>query len=190
MQLRIRDGDEKAFTELFHTYQPRIYTFIRRISGMETLAQEIVQDTFLKIWLKRDTLGELQNIGGWIHTIASHLAYNALTRENANDRLLNRLQLIAEARSPETFTPTERLLLEKEYADLLSKAVQKLPERQLIAYRLIKEQGLTRTQAAAEMGISPESVKTNLALALQKIRAYCIARLGPLGLLLFLWASR
>ncbi len=49
---------------------------------------------------------------------------------------------------------------------------------------------MSREQAAAQMGISPESVKTNLATALRKIRAYCTARMGVLGLLVYLWAER
>jgi RNA polymerase sigma factor (sigma-70 family) len=186
----VKAGEERAFAILFNEFRPVIYTHIRRISGSESLAQEIVQDTFLKIWLKRDSLAEIEHFGGWIYKVASNIAYTALTRNANEERRLQAFKDVNSSQPAETFTTTERMLLEKEYSALLQDAVRLLPERQLMAYQLTKEQGLTREQAAEQMGISSESVKTNLAMALQKIRAYCLARMGPLGLLLFLWANR
>lgn len=188
---RIAAGDQHAFTQFFEHYQPIIYTYILRLSGSEMLSQEIVQDTFLKTWLKREKLTQLGNVGGWLGRIAANLTYDALRKQNTDRKRLEEVKThFATHEAPETFTPTEVMIIEEQYAELLDEAVKTLPKRQLEAFQLIKIERLTREQAAARMGISPESVKTNLAVALQKIRAYCTQRMGAIGLLLFLWSSR
>lgn len=190
MLLAIAQGDQKAFEALYRHYQPVIYTFAFRTSRSETLAQEIVQDAFLKVWLKRENLKEIDNFGGWLYTLSSHIAYDALRKVQTRERRVDAALRQIEDTPQETFTSTETLLLEKEYAALLETAVRTLPERQQETFRLIKQEGMSREQAATAMGISEESVKTNLAKALSKIRAHCVARMGTVGLLIFLWATR
>lgn len=186
---RLSNGEEPAFAEIFQHYHPIIYSYVLRLTGAETLAEEIVQDSFLKVWLKREALKNMENFGGWLFTIAANLTTDALRKLEASSK--NQQKYASESRLLSTsFTPTETILLQKEYAQLIHDAVQSLPERQRISFQLVKEQGLTRDEAARQMGISIESVKTNLAMATQKIRAYCVARMGSLGMLMYIWMNR
>lgn len=75
---------------------------------------------------------------------------------------------------------------EKEFKNILDQAIVRLPEKQQATYRLIKEQNLKRDQAAAELNVSPETVKWNLDQAMRSIRAYCLAHLKDLPLILLL----
>lgn len=184
-------GDETAFAKLFEHYQPIIYTMVIRLSGSESMAEEIVQDSFLKVWLNRHQLTGMVNFGGWLYRIASNLTYDAL-RKAALQKKRKRTVAgqMAEHQSDSPFTSTETLLLESQYARLVQEALGTLGERQLQAFRLVKLEGLSREEAASRMKISLSSLKTHLAVSLQKIRAYCISRLDALGVLIFLWANR
>ena len=185
---RVAAGDTQAFEILFHQYHPAVYTVINRITRSEELAEDLCQDCFLKIWLQRNQLPALENFTGWLHTVAANLTYDALRKRNA-DTLRNQRYGEAE-RELNSFTPTEKLLLEKEYANLVQGAINTLPGKQKEVFILIKQQGLSREEAATVLGVTPETVKSNLQAATQKLRAYCIARLGIVGALLLAWATR
>lgn len=186
--LSVASGDARAFGILFDTYHPAIYTIVLRITRSAEMAEDLCQDCFLKAWLQRSNLPAIENFAGWLRTVAANLTYDALRKRKA-DTL--RSQVYGEtAQQTGSFTPTETLLLEKEYAGLVQMALNTLPEKQKQVFVLVKQQGLTREEAAAAMGVSPETVKSNLQAATQKLRAYCIARLGIAGALLLAWATR
>jgi RNA polymerase sigma-70 factor (family 1) len=188
-QLLLREtgaGDERAFSELFDHYEPNIYSFVLRTTRSEETAREIVQDTFLKVWLNRENLQTIKDFRKWLHTIVANLTNDALRKYQSHQRLMSELKHDA-AQKTESFTSTEDLILDKQYAALLQDALLQLPDRQREAFRLIKQEGFSREEAAAALGVSAETTKTHIERAMQKVRAYCVSRLGTLGLLLYLW---
>jgi len=171
MQL-IAEGDERAFTQLFEMHRANIYTTALRMTHDTGLAEEILQDVFLKVWLKRAELPQIQNFSGWLYTVAQNQTYNAvrkMTRENKRF-VLNNLnnELPDEGMGDE-------LLRNEVFAGILQQAVDRLPEKQKEAYILIKRQGLKRHEAASKLNVSPETVKSNLDQAIKSIRAFCMA---------------
>jgi RNA polymerase sigma-70 factor (family 1) len=170
---RIAAGDEAAFTALFDAYKDRIYTIALRLTDSTLIAEEIVQDVFLRIWLKRDTLTLVDHFRAYLFTATRNQVFNVLKRL-ARQRALSG-ELISHV-GGET-SDTDNLLLDKEYQGILREAVDKLPLQQQQVYRLMKEQGLRRDQVAGQLAISPETVKAHLAQAMRSIRAFCIARL-------------
>jgi len=172
---KIASGDTRAFSAVFDHYRPNIYTTALRMTGDGPTAEEILQDVFLKVWLKRDGLPGVHNFGGWIFTIAENLTYNAIKKmKRARGRSL---ELTPETGSDMSGTGTEELLNQKEYRALIQKAVDRLPPRQRETFLLIKEQGLKREDAAQKMGVSAHTVKSNLDNAMRSIRAFCLASL-------------
>jgi RNA polymerase sigma factor, sigma-70 family len=170
----ISQGDEKAFAGLFNHYRPIIFTTVLRLTDSISISEEIVQDVFLKAWLKRNELPSIRNMGGWLYTIASNLTYNAL-QKNAREK--SKLILMNKYPDSANFYTNEDLLVNKEFETILKQAVDKLPAKQRQSYRLIKEDGLKRNEAAAQMNVSPETVKANLDAAMKKIRAYILSRI-------------
>ena len=170
----ISQGDEKAFASLFNHYRPIIFTTVLRLTDSISISEEIVQDVFLKAWLKRNELPSIRNMGGWLYTIASNLTYNAL-QKNAREK--SKLILMNKYPDSANFYTNEDLLVNKEFETILKQAVDKLPAKQRQSYRLIKEDGLKRNEAAAQMNVSPETVKANLDAAMKKIRAYILSRI-------------
>lgn len=171
--LLISQGDEKAFTSLFNHYRPRIFTVVLKLTDSLSISEEIVQDVFIKAWLKKNELPSINNIGGWLYTIAANLTYNAL-KQNAREK--NKLVLMNRYPDSTNFYSNEDLLINKELEALLKQAVDKLPSKQKQCYKLIKEDGLKRNEAAIHLNISPETVKANLDAAMKKIRAHILSK--------------
>src|SRR2546423_1429309 len=134
--LLVARGDEISFTRLFNHYRSNLYTTALRMTGDEGVAEEILQDAFLKVWLKRETLPAIENFGGWLYTIAENLTYNAikrLQREKKQSKELNEYLL------PDVPGIINDDLQDKEYEAVLNTAVQRLPEKQQQTYKLIKQ---------------------------------------------------
>lgn len=183
--LLISKGDEVAFRKLFHFYKPVIYTSALRMAGDPALANDIYQDIFLRVWLKRTTLAGMENFGGWLFTVARNLMFDSLKR--AGNKQTDKLDAIGDARPDTSYDPAG-ILQEKEVLAVLSEAVSRLPPKQRETYQLIKVEGLSRFETATRMKVSPETVKWNLDQAMRSIRAYCLKHLD-FGLFLALLLS-
>lgn len=169
-------GDEAAFAGLFHRYRNHVYTVACRLTDSPALAEEIVQDVFLKIWIKRDTLPGIRDFRSYLFIVCRNHIFSALKR------LARRQGAIEEFTSllPVSENPTEHYLAEKEYGEILRQAIDHLPPQQKQVYYYCREQGLKREKAAELMQIAPETVKAHLAKANRFIRAYCLSRFGIL----------
>ena len=167
--LRIANDDEVAFRVIFDYYRPIIFRSAFRLTDDLSISEDILQDTFLKIWLKRKQLPEINNFSGWLYTTYVHLMLNRLkklARRRVNDK---KFQESMQRKMNLTNMGVEQ----KEIECVVRAAVEHLPEKQRYVYRLIKEEGLTRQQAAELMDVAPETVKSNLSKAVKYIRAYC-----------------
>jgi RNA polymerase sigma-70 factor (ECF subfamily) len=179
---RVAKGDETAFTRLFNNYRNKIYSIAFDFTESSAIAEEIVQDVFLKIWIRRDSLNSITHFSAYLFTITRNYMFTALKRiarrQNIESKAVEDAPLFDE--------DTEARLLHKEYATILQEAIGRLPSQQREVYLLIKEKGYKREEAASALQLSPETVKTHLAQAMRNIRAYCIARLDVFMLVIFI----
>lgn len=176
--LRIAKGDETAFEELMRVHHVGVYHAVYRLSGDRWMAEEVVQDLFLKVWLKRTTLPEVVHFRAWLNTIAENMALNAIKQSlrKKNDVKSWVADFYTEVNAGDAASGENHL------ADILQEAVQRLSPRQRETYILIKEQGYKREEAALRMNVSAETVKTHLEQAMRNIRAYCISRIDKSAL--------
>ena len=79
---RFQDGDESAFEILVSRYKDRIYNFIYRFVHDVDLAQDLTQDTFLKLFTHKNTYREIAKFSTWLYTIAQNLARTELRKRN------------------------------------------------------------------------------------------------------------
>lgn len=172
----IANGDEKAFETLFNQYRNKVYTIAWKITGSEAVAEEIVLDVFLKVWLKREQLPELEYFTAWLFTITRNRVFKTL-KQLAQQATSHAISDQEEWLLPPVASSSE-LLQEKEYRQILHDAVSRLSPQQQKVYQLIKEHGMKREEAAKVLNLSPETVKRHLAEAMHFIRTYCSYHLG------------
>ncbi|WPQ64542.1 sigma-70 family RNA polymerase sigma factor [Chitinophaga sancti] len=180
---RIAAGDQTAFAVLVSQYSKVVYSVAYRLTRSVPLSEEIVQDVFLKIWLKRAMLVDVVNFPAFLYTVSTNIIYSTLRQQQRDVLSIHATDI--EAHQP-AVNATEDIVQDREYAGLLEKAIRRLPERQQQTYILIKKEGMKRDAAAAAMNISPETVKSNLEQAMKNIRAFCLANLDILMIIIWL----
>lgn len=164
---RLAHGDEKAFGILFHHYRHKIYAYAFHLTRDPGQADELVQETFLKVWLHRDKIPHLLRFDNWLFTIARNHIFDML-KEIAREEAF-RLQADD---SPETGTNVvEDRMLNRENEVRLRQAVDQLPPRQKLIFTLSRHKGLKHEEIANELHISRNTVKTHLVQALKTLRA-------------------
>jgi len=181
--MRVAEGDEVAFKVLFDTYRPNIYTTALRVTNNEWMAEDIVQDTFVKVWIHRQQIPAIANFETWLYVLSKNIAldiikkkahYKTYSQEEAKNALLR------------VYPEADYLTQDKDFKRLLDEAIERLPAKQKETYRLIREQYLKREEAAEILQVSPETVKSNLDQAMKSIRAYCTAHMNDIPLVLLL----
>lgn len=184
--LLIASGDQRAFASFFDYYRNRIYTVAIALTGSEQAAEEIVQDVFVKVWVKRGELHAVEKMEAWLFVIARNMVFSYLRSEAAKIRNKYRhleandvLNGISQESGDEVGVKELRLLL--------TQAIDQLPLQRKQVYLLSKEEGLRQQVIAEQLNISPQTVKKHLQLAMRSIRAYVIARRGFDILLVFCW---
>jgi RNA polymerase sigma-70 factor (family 1) len=165
--LKIAEGNEKAFIQLFELYGKLLYPFLYRTVKSKPIAEELIQETMLKVWLNRDRLSSIDHPRKWIFRIASNLAYTGLKRHLLEKRIIDELkdrELGYE--DPEQ----EHTLLELKRH--VKEAVRLLPPERQRIYLLSREAGMSREEIAIQLNITPKTVKNTIYAALKDIRAH------------------
>jgi RNA polymerase sigma-70 factor (family 1) len=171
--MEVSQGDEKAFRRLFDQYRQKIYSLSMHLTRSDVLSEEIVQDVFMKVWTNRNQLIQLDYFNAWLRTIARNTIISYLRSLTREKLALNKMEVVSENSS----SPTEDIMIEKEYRQILEEAIKKLPPQQKKAYLLSRQAGLKNEEIARQMGISIYTVKEYLHLALRFIRGYLDTRL-------------
>ena len=165
--LRVASGDAGAFSTLFHAYHQELAAYILRLTRSLTLTEEIVQDTFLKVWLSRASLPGVDNFRSWLFTICRNHAFNCL-RDQMRQTLRQQAwisDVINQAHSTEE--PDH-----EQFYILIDAAVNQLPPRQQRIYLLSRHGGLRYEDIARQLHLSPHTVKRHMSLALHSIETY------------------
>jgi RNA polymerase sigma-70 factor (ECF subfamily) len=168
--LQIAEGDEAAFGVLFHQYGPQLHSYLTGLTRSESSAEELLQNTFIRIWLNRDKLPGIEHPKAWIYTVASNEAFNFLKHKAVEARALKSIGEKA------AYDNQGDDVLYREMKQAIREAVQALPPRRRQIYLLSREQGMKQQQIADELGISLFTVKNTLAEALESIREFLTVR--------------
>ncbi|MEO6812400.1 MAG: RNA polymerase sigma-70 factor [Ginsengibacter sp.] len=164
---KVAAGDERAFKQLFDLYKERFYSVVLKMTGSDEVAKDIVQDTFMNIWDKREILADIDNPSAYFFTAVYRRVYHHYRKVAQEKKLLEEAFPISAS-----VNTTEEMVLAHESKDLISEAVEKLPPQQKLVFRLSRQEGLSREDVARQLHISPNTVKNHLAEALKFIRTF------------------
>jgi RNA polymerase sigma-70 factor (family 1) len=162
----VAKGDQRAFTELFDAYYKQLGEYVHKLTESIEVTEEIVQDVFIKIWLKRATLHELDNFCYYLFILSRNQTLNHL-RKKASDKVKETEWL--KQLEDDNYNDEDSLITE-EYRELIDKAIEKLPPQQKKVYKLSREERLKYDEIAKLLNISPETVKKHIKLALRSIK--------------------
>lgn len=145
-----------------------IYNAVITYVKVEHIAEEIVQDVFVRIWNNRLKLTEIKDVEDYVFILARNAAMDHFRQVTASQKLLSELYK-ATPQPRESITPR---LMEKEYRAIHEKAVSLLAPQQQRVYRLAQDQEMPIADIAATMNLSRSTVKKHLELARRFVRDY------------------
>jgi RNA polymerase sigma-70 factor (ECF subfamily) len=160
----IADGDRAAFDRLSRRHLDRAYGVALRMTGSKADAEDVVQDVFLRLWLKPDAWrpGQAQ-FSTWLYRVVVNRCLDLKRRPKGMD-----LDSVEEPQDPDT--NAEDSLIETERGKALESAVAELPERQRAAIVLTYTAGLRNAEAAATLEISVKAFEALLVRAKRELR--------------------
>lgn len=147
-------------------------------------AKEIIQLTFVQLWLHRDKLPAVSNLSGYIFKIAANQYHSYIRKKLLIERTLAGYKSVNPTGDDNT---TERTVRLNELQKLISEAIQQLPGKRRQIFKLSRNEGMTIAEIAQHLSLSPKTVKNTLYAALADIREY-LAAAGEGGYIwLFAW---
>ena len=162
--LSIASDDQQAFSAIYRRYQPEVYAFVLRLVKVPALAEDIVQDIFLKIWEARMQLPRVRHFRAFLFVTARNHTLNVLQSisrsEHALSTLLKEFQLLR----------FDDEALSNDYRRFLERTLESIPPKSREVFRKCREDGLSYDQVASEMGISRNAVKKHMVSALKVLR--------------------
>ncbi len=165
---QIAEDDEVAFRTIFDHYKAPFYSAAFKMTRSGSLAEEIVQEVFVKIWVKRKIIATAKRPADYIFTILHNCIYAQFRKLALEDKLKTTLAQDSE----ESEDSIQLLLLEKENKAILENVINQMPPRQRLIYKLAKQEGWSREEIAKGLNISPNTVRNHLSAAIEFLRNY------------------
>ncbi len=177
-------GEEAAFRLLFDTYYEQLYSITLLYTKSLDIAEDLVQDIFVKIWVKREKLGDVRDLENYLfvlarNTIFDRLKSHVLTTEHYPE-------LAGYFR--EDRTPYDEITF-KELERTLNNAIGALPPQLRTVFTMSRLQGLSHDEIALQTGLSKQTVKKYIVRALLIIRKLLNGHPGLSASLLFIFLS-
>lgn len=160
-------GDESAFRHVYDLYGARIYRLAYKFLKDKASSEEIVQETFIRLWLTREKIDVNGNLWLYLYVIAQRLSLNSLRAASRSQQRV--ISMLADQTGMRN-NPTEENVLARDLADFTEELIRKLPRQQQQVFRLSRLEGLSHKEIAALLHLSPHTVKNHLAEAIKSLR--------------------
>ena len=166
--LLLSKDDETAFEKIYSLYSARLFGYLINLLKSETLAQEVLQDVFMKIWNNRQNINAEKSFRSYLFRIAENSVYD-LFRKAARDKKL-KAEIIS--RACEYYEHVEEQLFTKENLHLIQHAIDALPPQRRLVFRLCKLEGKSYSEVSRLLGISTSTISDHIVKATKFLRAY------------------
>jgi RNA polymerase sigma-70 factor (family 1) len=162
----LKAGESKAFLELYNRYHPGLYRYVLRFIKVPALAEDVLQDVFLKIWEIRKTINPDLSFQAYLYRISRNCVFKLIKKITSDESL--RMKVMQQLQK--SVTGADIKMQWKEYEELFDHAIAQLPPQRQKVFRLCREEGKTYEQAAAELGISRNTVKEHMVMAMKFVK--------------------
>ncbi len=163
---QISNGDELAFEQLFSVFYSRLMHFAISFVKSNDLADEIVMDVFMKLWNGRKRIECVKNIETYLFIAVRNASYSALKSEKkfSFEELDNLDVQLAKYK-----TTPEMLIISQENIEAINDAIELLPAKCKLIFKLIREEGFNKHEVSKILNISVKTIDNQIAIAVKKI---------------------
>ncbi len=179
---RIKAGKTDSFDQMYRKYFPRLFAFSMHLTRSQTDADEIVQETFIKVWETRERLNPDLPFAAYLIKIARNLIYNKTTqRLREADLAFNYSQI-----QSNTSEVTSEEVNYNSLNSLLSEVVNQLPFMQKKVFTMSRLHGMSNQEIASRLQLSQSTVENHINLAIRKLKNLLLRHEVYLVLFLFI----
>ncbi|HQV61844.1 MAG TPA: RNA polymerase sigma-70 factor [Chitinophagaceae bacterium] len=162
-------NDQAAYKELFLLLHGRLKQFAYSILKSQEEAEELVSDLFIKVWEKRDQLTTIDSPLLYFYATAKNLAFNRLNKQKRQQNIRPEEWLV---QLNSIYFDPEQLMMTEEMMRQIRQAVNNLPPRCRLIFKLVKEDGLKYKEVAELLQLSIKTIEAQMAIALRRIGKY------------------
>ncbi len=165
LYLKLKEGNEQAFQILFKKYYSAMCHFARQFLNDSELAEETVQDMFVKIWEKRESLNIETSVKHYFFRSVRNHCLNQIQHEKIKKQYA---KVVLESANHE-ISP-EQYFIEVDLVKRIEASIEALPPKRKEIFRLSREQGMKYKDIAETLNISVKTVEAQMGLALKHLR--------------------
>lgn len=166
--IKVKSGSSDAYKMLYEYWVSRLHSFVLHYVKSEDLTDDIVQETFFRIWENRKSLNPEASFKSYIFTISYHLVLKELRHQLNSTSIEDYIKYCNDAMT--SGNEIVETLDFDVFKEALSKAKLKLSPRQLQIFELNKELGYSIAEIAAKFSINEQVVRNQLSIAMKLLR--------------------
>jgi RNA polymerase sigma-70 factor (family 1) len=168
LQNRLAADDETALKVVYDMYSTKLFQLAFAIVHSKEMAEEVVVDVFIKVWKKRVQLSRIENFTYYLYVMTKNSSRDYL-RKYGNKKNINLDELSLPFYRVDA-TP-EDLMITEEFIQQINKAINDLPAKCRLIFRLVKEDGLKYREVAELLHLNRKTVENQVGIALKKIHS-------------------
>lgn len=157
--------NDYSFDVIFKLYYPKVKNFVYGFVGVESEAEDIAQDIFLKLWTKRNNIQIMTNFEAYLYTMARNCTLNALKSSSVRHKLqsLTDADVVAD-------TGVEDIIYSEELHELINRVTSQMPDQRRRIFTMSRLDGMSNEEIGHRLNISKRTVETHISQALAQIR--------------------
>lgn len=163
---KVRGGDTYAFEALYDQYKRPLAKNLLRLLKAQSLAEDVLQETFVKVWENRASIDTERALGPFLYRIAVNLVYDIYRRSQLDRKLADELMSTAD----DIYTHVEEELINREQLDLLTALLKQVPPQRRRVFELFKLEGKSYQEISKELGISKATINSHITKVNQFLR--------------------
>ena len=162
----LMDGSHEALGELYARYRKQLMYYCKQYMRNESDAEDIVQDVFVRLWERRDSLNPELSFSGFMQTLAK----NCITDKFRHIAVHARYAQNTFVNETDSTNETEELIIDNDYRELLNDLIENLPTGQKEIFRLSRIEGLTHKEISELLQTPVDNVRKQVSRASKKIK--------------------
>lgn len=170
---KIKEGDKTAFKILYKKYYAGLFVYAMKITSEEKVTEELVDDLFIHIWANRERLHIKSSFRSYLYRAMRNNCLTHLRQNNLKNLLTDEFQDRTDAALDYLSISQENglsIILSKEASEDIENAINKLPDQCRNIFQMSRYEELKNKEIAEKLGVSVNTVETQISRALNKLR--------------------
>ncbi len=168
LQQQVAEGNKQAFREIFDTLFTNLTKFSFSFVQSKEASTEIVDEIFIQLWTKRQSIVQINDLRVYLYTATKNASLNYLTKRAKQIQLEPYDNL--EVQIADGAATPEQILISKELMQQIKQAIDALPPRCKLIFKLIREDGLKYAEVASILNLSIKTIENQMVIAISKIK--------------------